>query len=403
MPTVLPVAHPFSGLRRLDPRAADWTLVLALVLWAQLDLWAFGGTLTNVRGSHGLAAPFLVLFALPLVWRRRRPLAVLCAVMGAVALEAVVLGAPVQGVDLLLPMLIAVYSVAAYAELRPALIGFGVGFVGMLVVLLFEPEVVTFGDLVVIEGTFFVALGGAAWLAGRFVRARRIDAERFERRAELAERGRDQHTRAALADERGRIARELHDVIAHSVSLMGVQAGAVERVLERDPERAREALRSIQVTARESVGELRRLLGMLRSDDGPTALSPQPSLDSLESLIEDNRLAGLEVDLTIEGPGRQLPPGVELSAYRVLQEALTNVRKHAPAGAARVRLIYDSSQLELQVDNDAVGGAPVGPGTGHGILGMSERVALYGGSLDARPRPDGGFSVRARLPIEVQP
>ncbi len=206
--------------------------------------------------------------------------------------------------------------------------------------------------------------------------------------------------------ERGRIARELHDVIAHSVSLMGVQAGAVERVLERDPDKAREALRSIQFTARDSVGELRRLLGILRAQDEPFGTSPQPGLAALSSLVEDNRSAGLPVALAIDGEARALSAGVELSAYRVIQEALTNVRKHAPGASAHVHLCYRVDEVEVVVSNSAYQ-APNGrkrwpaDGAGHGLVGMRERVAMYGGSLEARPEPDGGFLVRARLPVEV--
>jgi signal transduction histidine kinase len=208
-----------------------------------------------------------------------------------------------------------------------------------------------------------------------------------------------------VAAERGRIARELHDVIAHSVSLMGVQAGAVERVLERDPDRAREALRSIQATARESVGELRRLLGILRADQEPAGLAPQPGLGALAALIEESRRAGLPTELAVDGEARPLPAGVELSAYRVAQEALTNVRKHAPGARTSVVVRYGPDDLELCVRNAAAAtnGAEPASGTSHGLVGMRERVALYGGSLEARPEPGGGFLVRARLPVEVAP
>lgn len=390
---------------RIDRTALDWAIAVGLALWAQLDLWVFGEAFTAVRGSSALAAPFLLLYTLPLGWRRRRPLEVLCVVMGAAALESVVVGAPVQGIDLLVPMLLVLYSVAAHAERPRALLGLAVGFVAFTVAEVREPEVVTAGDLVIVDASFFVTLGGGVWLVGRYVRARRLDVERSEDRAERLEREQAERTRAALAAERGRIARELHDVIAHSVSLMGVQAGAIERVLERDPERAREALRSIQVTARESVGELGRLLGVLREGGLPSALAPQPGLDALEALIEDSNSAGLSVELKVEGEKRPLPPGVELSAYRVVQEALTNVRKHSPDAHAQVRLAYSRHDLQLSVENDPppAGDASCGPqlaGSGQGIVGMRERVALYSGSLEARPRADGGFCVHARLPHE---
>jgi signal transduction histidine kinase len=348
------------------------------------------------------------LFAtVPLAFRRRWPLAVLCAVMGAIALDSIVVGKAPQGLEVLLPALVAVYSVAAHAELRRALVGFVVGFAGTVIEAALDPEVVTFGDLVVVEGTFFVGLGGGAWLVGRYVRARRLEAERSAHRADRIEREQHELARAAVAAERGRIARELHDVIAHSVSLMGVQAGAVERVLERDPDTARKSLRSIQATARESVGELRRLLGILRTDEAPPGLAPQPGLNALASLLEESRRAGLPAELEIEGEPRALPPGVELSAYRVAQEALTNARKHAPGAPARVVVRYRPDELEVYVRNAAGparnGADDAAGGSGHGLLGMRERVALYGGSLEARTASDGGFEVRARLPVEVTP
>jgi signal transduction histidine kinase len=391
-------------LRRLSrPAALDWTIAGALLVWGQIDLWIVGGVQTTVHGPRAGGALYVLCATVPLAFRRRWPLGVLCVVMGAIALDSVLVGKAPQGLEVLLPALVAVYSVAAHAELRRALVGLAIGFAGTVIEASLDPEVVTFGQLVVIEGTFFVGLGGGAWLAGRYVRARRLEAERSEHRAERIEREQHELARAAVAAERGRIARELHDVIAHSVSLMGVQAGAVERVLERDPELARESLRSIQATARESVGELRRLLGILRADEEPAGLAPQPGLGALTTLVEESCRAGVVAELAVEGEARPLPPGVELSAYRVAQEALTNVRKHAPGAHVRVVLTYRAAELELCVRNEAGerNGSYVAAGTGSGLVGMTERVSLYGGSIDARPQPDGGFLVRARLPVEV--
>src|SRR3954447_12398466 len=360
----------------------DWSIAIALLVWGQIDLWVIGGTQTTTHGPRVSAALYVVCATVPLAFRRRWPLGVVCVVMGAIALDSIVVGKAPQGLEVLLPALIAVYSVAAHADLRRALIGFAVGFAGTVIEASLDPEVVTVGQLVVVEGAFFVGLGGSAWLAGRFVRARRLEAEHSEHRAARIEREQHELARAAVAAERGRIARELHDVIAHSVSLMGVQAGAVERVLERDPEQARESLRSIQATAREAVGELRRLLGMLRADEEPATLTPQPGLGSLGALVEENRRAGLPTVLTVEGEERPLPAGVELSAYRVAQEALTNVRKHVPGASTRVVVTYRSDSLVVCVRNapgQASNGSSEG-GAGHGLLGMRERVALYGGS-----------------------
>jgi len=393
--------------REIDRQSVlDWSIAIALLVWGQIDLWIIGGTQTTTHGPRVSAALYVVCATVPLAFRRRWPLGVLCTVMGAIALDSLVVGKAPQGLEVLLPALIAVYSVAAYADRRRAVVGFAIGFVGTVIEASLDPEVVTVGQLVVVEGAFFVGLGGSAWLVGRFVRARRLEAEHSENRAARIEREQEELARAAVAEERGRIARELHDVIAHSVSLMGVQAGAVERVLERDPEHARKALRSIQETARESVGELRRLLGILRADEEPSGLAPQPGLGRLTALVDESRRAGLSAELTIEGEARPLPAGIELSAYRVVQEALTNVRKHAPGASTNVLVTYGPTELELCIRSAATtrtNGAAPADGTGHGIVGMRERVALYGGALDAHPEPGGGFVVRARLPVEVAP
>jgi signal transduction histidine kinase len=188
---------------------------------------------------------------------------------------------------------------------------------------------------------------------------------------------------------------------------MGVQAGAAERVVERDPERAREALRSIQVTSREAIRELRRLLSVLRTDQGPSDLAPQPGLGSLEPLVARAREAGLPVKLEIDGQPGRIPAGVELSAYRIVQEAITNVTRHAPGAMTRIDVHCLADRIELTVENDdpaRVNGTPstASSGRGHGLIGIRERASLYGGSVQAGPRAEGGFAVRARLPVEVE-
>jgi signal transduction histidine kinase len=239
-----------------------------------------------------------------------------------------------------------------------------------------------------------------AWLIGRFMSRRRERAAGVAESMRL-ERMQEQRRLLALEQERARMARELHDILAHSVSLMGVQAGAAEEVLGRDPERARPVLRSIQQTARDSVGELRRLLGMLRADDAESELTPQPSLHDLEALLQRMREAGLPVHLRVERATQPVPPGVELTAYRVVQEALTNVLKHARPTHVDVALTYARGCLEVAVHNDGV--ATRGNGTGHGLIGMRERVSLYGGTLDAGIDPEGAFRVCASIPLEAPP
>jgi signal transduction histidine kinase len=225
------------------------------------------------------------------------------------------------------------------------------------------------------------------------VRARSLRAELSESRLAVLERERE----SVLRDERARIARELHDVIAHSVSVIIVQAGAAEPLVVEDPGQAREALRSIRSTASDALGEMRRLLGILREHGDELGLAPQPSVASLDSLLEQAGAAGLTVALQVEGERRPLAPGVDLAAYRIVQEALTNTRKHAKAARAEVTVRYAPSSIEVEVVDDGATAA-VGNETGHGLIGMRERVALYGGVLDAGPCPGGGFAVRAVLP-----
>jgi signal transduction histidine kinase len=229
------------------------------------------------------------------------------------------------------------------------------------------------------------------------VLVRRVVGDR-ERRAEIAERERDLVAREAVVEERARIARELHDVIAHHVSMIVLQAGAERRVLDGANASTREVLETVERTGRSALTEMRRLLGMLRADTNEP-LTPQPRLTDLPILVDQLRAAGLPVDLRVEGDPRELPVGIELSAYRIVQEALTNALKHAGKATASVNIRYGSDSLELEIaDDGAEGSTPVASG-GHGLLGMRQRVALYGGRLDAGRRPGGGFAVRVLLPI----
>jgi signal transduction histidine kinase len=229
------------------------------------------------------------------------------------------------------------------------------------------------------------------------VLVRRVVGDR-ERRAQLAERERDLAAREAVVDERARIARELHDAIAHNVSMMVVQAGAERRVLHDDGGTTLEVLGTIERIGRGALTEMRRLVGMLRGDAGDP-LAPQPGLDDLPTLVGQVREAGLPVQFQVEGERRELPVGIELSAYRIVQEALTNALKHAGEAQASVRVHYRADSLELEIVDDGGGAAASVTSGGHGLVGMRERVALYGGRLDAGRRPSGGFAVRVLLPI----
>jgi signal transduction histidine kinase len=282
-------------------------------------------------------------------------------------------------------LLVAVYSAAAHTSGRRTLLAGGMT-VGLFVTNLTQDSAGFNADNVI----FFSLLFGAPWAAGRAVRQRRLN----DRDLEL-EKGR---AAAAIVEERARIARELHDVVAHSISVMVVQARGGRRVLESEPADARDAFAVIESTGQQALDEMRRLVGMLRSGDETLPLAPQPSVTQLGTLVELVRAAGLPVQLTVEGEPRDLPPGVDLSAYRIVQEALTNALKHAGPARARVVLRYRADDLELEISDD-------GPGTGddsssgYGLVGMRERVSVYGGELQAGRRPEGGYALRVRLPL----
>jgi signal transduction histidine kinase len=239
-----------------------------------------------------------------------------------------------------------------------------------------------------------------AWFFGVALGTRTEQARELRLRVEAAERDRALATERATAEERSRIARELHDVVAHSVSVMVVQASGVRRLLKPDQEREREALVSVEQIGRQALTEMRRMLGVMRTgEDQPAALAPQPGLQHLDRLIAQVEEAGLPVTLHIEGERPDLSPGVDLSAYRIVQEGLTNALKHAKGAHADVVIRYIDGLVQLEITDDGVGSTNGTPG-GHGLVGMRERVAVYGGTLEAGPRDGGGFVLRAELPME---
>jgi signal transduction histidine kinase len=237
-------------------------------------------------------------------------------------------------------------------------------------------------------------------IARRAVRERQLAAETAAARAELLEREQELRANEALMLERARIARELHDLVAHNVSVMVVQAGAERHALSPDQVSTRETLSSIEQAGRQALNEARRLLGMLRRNGDREELEPQPGLDQLNFLIEQVQRAGLPVTLEVQGERMSLPAGVDLCAYRIVQECLTNALKHAKSAQAEVLLHYTPQALEVDVRDNGTGGSPEHlTGAGHGLIGMRERVALYGGQLLAGPREGGGFQVRAKIPV----
>ncbi len=377
---------------RLVPPRNDVLLVAGILVLVGLEQFFLAAV-----APKWAAAPIEVAAVVALAWRRRFPLATTCVASGGIALEAVA-GVPIQEPFVpLLVVVVSVYSLVVHAPATRVLAGLAIMGAGLAVAVTSQHRGV--GN--VVFGALWVA--GAVFV-GRLVRSRIDDARGHEQRAEKLERQREEHMRLAAEEERKRIARELHDVIAHSLSVMVVQAGAAEEMLRHDPERAQEPILSIQETGRDALAEMSRLLGVLREDGDEVGLTPQPSLSDLGTLLEETRVAGVTVGLSIEGGQRPLPPGVELSAYRIVQEALTNARRHAGSAHANVTLRYTEDALEVDVIDDGLGRGNAtangdAPGEGFGLVGMRERVSVYGGSLQTGPRPDGGFGVHARLPL----
>ena len=344
-----------------------------------------------------------VAMAAVLVARRRAPAGVVCAELVLAAVWVTALYGWEQGpFGAFVALLIAVFALGLHA---PRASRSGIALAAALGAVAVAVVRDAYGAVRGLE-----ALGDVVpfwlWVAVAFaggvaLRRRERLAALFEDRAVRAERERELRAREAIVDERGRIARELHDVVAHNVSVMVVQAQGAARVLEADEPRVREALRAIETTGREAIDEMRRLLGVLRRGDEEPALGPRPGLAQLDALADSVRAAGVPVDVAIEGRPVALPAGVDVSAYRIVQEALTNTLKHAGAAHAGVVVRYAPGAVELEVHDDGAGaGARNGAGTGHGLVGMRERVALFGGELHAGAAERGGWCVRARLPVD---
>src|SRR3954454_19179749 len=374
------------ALRHVFPRAIEYGDQLIVALLAGTALVE-----VLVSGEAVLDAVVGAAVALPLLARRRAPLLVLLAVI-ALGYAGYARDASVGGsLQAWIVLNVALYSVAAHCERKRAVAG---AVIVSAFVLLFEiPALVEGGRVDDLAGEWLF-LGGV-WLLGRWVRQRRQRTADLERQAADLEADRSALAREAVADERARIAREMHDAVAHSVSVMVLQAGAAEQVLAAAPERARESLVTIQDAGREAIVELRRMLGLLRDPVAGAALAPQPGVGRLDALLDQVRAAGLPVELTVEGEPRRLRPGIDRSAYRFVQEGLTNTLKHAGPARASVRIRYGDGTLELEVLDDGRGpGGPGGAnGVGFGLLGMRERVALSGAVLATDARPGGGYAL----------
>jgi len=388
-------------LPRLPQRAADGLLGLLVTAWQLgllLGVRAYRGGRLHYTEPGLLAVLLVAAQGLPLVWRRRRPLLVLVVVLAAnTAYYA--LGFPATGFDFAL--LVAVYSAAAYTSQRASLLAAAV--IAASFVALYAFKVGPYWSSVLFSTVvWLVLIFAGVWVWGRYVQVRRAYTAELEARAERAERDREAEARRAVAAERVRIARELHDVVAHHVSVTVVQAGAARQLLDTAPERARSALAAIEDAGRRALTAMPSLLRALRTDDADDLRAPQPTLADLDDLVGGVIAAGLPVRLRIEGSRRALPAVVELSAYRIVQEALTNILKHAGPARAEVTVCYGPATLELTVVDDGALRPPPS-GSGQGLVGMRERVALFGGQLHAGPRPEGGFQVLARLPLDGTP
>ena len=381
----------WERLRRVNPYFWDGVLAVAVlgasVLLEVLFLHPAGQEATGGGGPRFDWWLRLLLAAAcaPLVWRRKAPIVALAGTaIGLVALR--LWGYPIDFAGIAL--VIAEYSAAAHRGRVPVLtLALPVAIGAWVAIFLIErPVHRDWAELVVDVGAS-VAL---PMLFGRYEFNRRRRSERDSQRA----------AHDAVAEERARIAHELHDVVAHAMSVMVVQAGAARVIIRRDPEEATAALKRIEDTGRMGLGEMRRLLGIEESVDKGTPLMPQPGLDRLDELLDNIRGTGLPVEAMVEGTPCHLSPGVDLTAYRVVQEGLTNALKHAGEAHARVLLRYGEEALEVEIADDGRGPPPDGTEpAGHGLIGMRERVALFGGSLETGARPGGGFIVRARIPV----
>src|SRR5512133_1026432 len=352
---------------REHPFASDAVLAVLLAALVLSEVLTSGGYLT---GSKWVYVPAGLLMTVPLAWRRRAPLVVVALVMGAFAAQSLILDpTPTPDIELV-PALVAVYSVAAHGEGLAPFVGGGLSIVAGLIWLGIDDFLLP------------TVMFGGAWIAGRLVQKRQLYAQAFAERARVLELEREVNVRVAAAEERVRLARELHDAVGHSVSVMVVQAGAERLALGEERPATREALLAIERTGREALAEMSRLLGILRNEGEGLSLAPRPSLAQGDVLVQTVRDAGVPVELRVEGEQTDLPPGVDVSAYRIVQEALTNVVKHAGPARASVVVRYGRRTVEVQVTDDGQF-AGSGNASGYGLAGMRERVELHGGTLEA--------------------
>ncbi len=377
--------------RGLDPRLTDAVVAVGLFVVLVLSFGATPGAAQ--RPADVWAWVLALLLTAPYAVHRRYPWGALAVVLAALLAFSFLHYAAFPGVS----VFVLLFGLALHGGRRDSLVALAASVAAFVVALAAQPAgVVTPSDVV---STLLAT--AVAWLAGDNLRQRRLRWTAMEERTRLLEREREDRARAAVAAERLRIARELHDIVAHSMSVVAVQAGVGRHVIDTDVAAAGQALAVIETTSRDALVDLRRMLGVLRRGDEVAATRPMPGLTDIPGLVAETRAAGLGVTLESSGTVADVPAGVNLAAYRVVQESLTNVIKHGGA-VAHVRISCGENGIEVEVTD---GGRPeehLGPpqsgGSGHGLLGMRERVELYGGQFEAGPRPGGGYRVRARLP-----
>jgi signal transduction histidine kinase len=391
-----------------NPTLTDAGIAAFACVFGILTLWA-ARSIEDIHWNVP-AVLFVILGTAPLTWRRRYPLGVLVLLIAVLTISRL-LG--YQETEWTVnAAILALYSAGAYGAGRARELVRGGAVLIIFGLIIYDTVSQDLGELpgnelllkvLSIVGSCIVIV--VTWWFGDAVRVRRLREAQLAESVVQLERDRLENARRAVFDERVRIARELHDVVAHHVSVMGVQAGAARKVLATQPDKAQEALSNIEASSREAVREMHKLLGFLRQERDDDHLAPQPSMAQLDLLIGQMRDAGLPVELEVEGQERSLPPSVDLSAYRIVQEALTNTLRHAGPARATVKVTYGDRAVEIEVFDDGRGGSPNGhpESSGQGLIGMRERVALLGGQFEAGHHPGVGFSVRAHLPLDGVP
>ncbi len=372
-------------IRRIPPWRVDAVLATFLVL---IGLMTTNHADPVYEPRDGLATGLILAGTVPYVARRRAPLPVFAVSQTAIA---AVFALGYHGGALPFVLAVGAYTVGAYRPLREVVLAAALQNVSFVVMVLAGSP-----GFAIPQWVTSVPVFATTMLVGWTMQSRRL-------RFDALEREQGEASRRAAADERLRIAQELHDVVAHSLGVIAVQAGVGMHVIDKDPDEARRALEHISRTSRSSLAEIRRLLGLVRSGEPTVAYSPTPGLADLPQLARDVDEAGLPVDLDVADGTGGLPPGVELAAYRIVQEALTNAVRHAHAQKATVRIDRSAGRLHVVVSDDGSGSKGGGRSGGHGLVGMRERVAVYGGSLEVGPSPEGGFRVDATIPYDEEP